>query len=177
MRKTITKRLKRKQFRLHSDGERGKAPVFAGYYRLRALAVSGGRFNMCSGGRNDHIKIACVASVSVRFRSKERGTRVKHRSKNGVSRRATLIFWLSFHFSRGQNRESRYSVFLCSETKRKRLLRRLLWKKLWRSTSHTGWEGLIELGFFTLQRCFFLSSGLHIFGSSTTPFRDQVYPC
>ena len=30
-----------------------------------------------------------------------------------------------FHFSRGQNRESRSSVFLCSETKRKRLLRRL----------------------------------------------------
>ena len=34
--------------------------------------------------------------------------------------------WLLFHFSRGQNRESRSSVFLCSETKRKRLLRRLL---------------------------------------------------
>ena len=30
-----------------------------------------------------------------------------------------------FHFSRGQNRESRSSVFLCSETARKRLLRRL----------------------------------------------------
>ena len=37
----------------------------------------------------------------------------------------TFIFWLLFHFSRGQNRESRSSVFLCSETKRKRLLRRL----------------------------------------------------
>ena len=37
----------------------------------------------------------------------------------------TGIFWLLFHFSRGQNRESRSSVFLCSETKRKRLLRRL----------------------------------------------------
>ena len=48
-----------------------------------------------------------VASVSVCLRSKERGTR------------------LSFHFSRGQNRKSRSSVFLCSETKRKRLLRRL----------------------------------------------------
>ena len=33
--------------------------------------------------------------------------------------------WLLFHFSRGQNRESRSSVFLCSETKRKHLLRRL----------------------------------------------------
>ena len=28
--------------------------------------------------------IACVASVSVRFRGKERGTRVKDRAKNGV---------------------------------------------------------------------------------------------
>ena len=32
---------------------------------------------------------------------------------------------LSIHFSRGQNRKSPSSVFLCSETKRKRLLRRL----------------------------------------------------
>ena len=32
--------------------------------------------------------IACVASVSVRFRSKERGTMVKDCAKNGVSKRA-----------------------------------------------------------------------------------------
>ena len=32
--------------------------------------------------------VACVASVSVRFRSKERGTRVKDYAKNGVSKRA-----------------------------------------------------------------------------------------
>ena len=32
--------------------------------------------------------IACVASVSVRFRSKERGTRIKDCAKNGVSKRA-----------------------------------------------------------------------------------------
>ena len=37
----------------------------------------------------------------------------------------SVIFWLSFHFSRGQNRESHSSVFLCSETARKRLIRRL----------------------------------------------------
>ena len=36
-----------------------------------------------------------------------------------------LIFWLLFHFSRGQNRESRSAVFLYSETKRKLLLRGL----------------------------------------------------
>ena len=55
--------------------------------------------------------LACVASVSVRFRSKGRGTRVKDRGKN---------------FSRGQNRKSHSSVFFCSETKRKRLLCRLV---------------------------------------------------
>ena len=92
-----------------------------------------------------HLKaseLACVASVSVRFRRKERGTRVKDREKSGASKRAgrgwgrkegnflpypspSFTFWLSFHFSRGQNRKSPSSVFLCSETKRKRLLRRL----------------------------------------------------
>ena len=50
------------------------------------------------------ISIACVASVSVRFRRKERGTRVKDRAKNGAN-----IFWLSFYFSSGQNRKSRPS--------------------------------------------------------------------
>ena len=34
------------------------------------------------------VNLACVASVSVRFRSKERGTRVKDRAKNGASKRA-----------------------------------------------------------------------------------------
>ena len=90
---------------------------------------------------NFHLFLARVESVSVRFRSKEQGTRVKDRAKNGASKRAgqgwgrklrkhpppprSFIFWLSFHFPRGQNRKSRSSVFLCSETKRKRVLRRL----------------------------------------------------
>ena len=38
----------------------------------------------------------------------------------------SFISWLSFHFSRCQNRESPSSLFFCSETKRKGLLRRLL---------------------------------------------------
>jgi len=32
--------------------------------------------------------LACVASVSVRFRRKERGTRVKDREKNGTSKKS-----------------------------------------------------------------------------------------
>ena len=36
--------------------------------------------------------LACVASVSVRFRRKERGTRVKDLAKNGVSKGASLSF-------------------------------------------------------------------------------------
>ena len=43
------------------------------------------------GGANKprlNCDLACVASVSVRLRSKQRGTRVKDRAKNGVSERA-----------------------------------------------------------------------------------------
>ena len=69
-------------------------------------------------------QIACVASVSVLFPSKDRAKNgSSKRGGGGEERKETL--WLSFHFSRGQNRESRSSVFLCSETARKRLLRRL----------------------------------------------------
>ena len=48
------------------------------------------------------ISIACVASVSVRFRSKERGTRVKDGAKNGASK----WVWHSFHFSRAAKPEN-----------------------------------------------------------------------
>ena len=61
--------------------------------------------------------IACVASVSVRFRNKERGTRVKDHAINN-----------SLNFSRDQNRKSPSSFY--SETKRKRLLRRPLISRL-----------------------------------------------
>ena len=37
----------------------------------------------------------------------------------------SFIFWSSFRFSRGHNRKSLSPIFYCSETKRKRLLRRL----------------------------------------------------
>ena len=210
--------------------------------------------------------IACVASVSVRFRSKQRGTRVKHREKNGVSKKRggggeekkdtlenklndpkplfcrkksltfqrrskkmflhwranladqnkqqpltidirltyhtvlsvwnkplietrqhcstsranqalcslanagfqnrgvclqsfpsfpspspTFIFWLLFHFSRGQNRESRSSVFLCSETKRKRLLRRLWVGIFLKFLAKLFRAALISLGLFLMR--------------------------
>ena len=67
------------------------------------------------------LKIACQASVSMQFWSTEQGTRVKERVKNGPSPPfpPSFISWLSFHFSRGQNRKSHSSVFLCSETTRK----------------------------------------------------------
>ena len=39
-------------------------------------------------GTHPNQKLACVASVSVRFRRKERGTRVKEREKSGASERA-----------------------------------------------------------------------------------------
>ena len=113
--------------------------------------------------------LACVASVSVRFRSKERGTRVKDRAKSGVSKRAgrgwgrkegnflpspasppSFVFLLSFHFSRGQKRNSHSSVFLYSETKRKRLLCRLdfshtpilpiSWEFMPQKVVHRGWK-------------------------------------
>ena len=85
--------------------------------------------------RKISVKKACLASVSVRFRSKERGphrgTRVKDFTKNGAGKRAkkgSFIFRLSFYFSRGQKCKTENpvsSVFLCSDTKRKRLLRNL----------------------------------------------------
>ena len=79
--------------------------------------------------------LTSVASVSVRFRSKQLGAeskiaRVKELGGAGKKGRKrfflpspppppSFFFWLSFHFSCGQNRKSRYSVFLWSETKRR----------------------------------------------------------
>ena len=51
---------------------------------------------------HDFYSLRSIATVSVRFRNKERGTRVKDRAKNCAIKRA----WVSIHFSRGQNRKS-----------------------------------------------------------------------
>ena len=50
--------------------------------------------------------MACVASVSVRSRSKERGTRVKDRAKNDVSKRAGRVFFGSCFISRAAKTEN-----------------------------------------------------------------------
>ena len=84
----------------------------------------------------DSRKLACVASVSVGFRSKERGMRVKDCAKNGASKRAGRGWGRKFpsfpslsplfHFLALVSFLWRPNpVFLCSETKRKCLLRRL----------------------------------------------------
>ena len=67
--------------------------------------------------------LACVASVS-----KRAGRGWGRKEENFLPSPPlppSFIFLVSFHFSRGQKRKSHSSVFLYSETKRKRLLRRL----------------------------------------------------
>ena len=64
---------------------------------------------------------------------------VAHHRKCSLRGKRFRAFWFSFHFSRGQNRESRFSIFLCSETeKRKRLLRRL-WE-MWFQWTEISWQ-------------------------------------
>ena len=62
----------------------------------------------CSKSK-DHV--ACVASVSVRSRSKERGTRVKDRAKNGARKRAGRG-WGRKEGSRFVSRADRTGFFL-----------------------------------------------------------------
>ena len=52
-------------------------------YEISALVFQASFRGETSAG----VAIACVANVSVRFRSKERGKRVKDRAKNGASKR------------------------------------------------------------------------------------------
>ena len=75
------------------------------------------------------ILLACVAIVSVRFRSKERGTRVKDRAENGASKRAGSGI-LGFGRARDETRAIFRAIFdSCSHSLllncTKRLLRRL----------------------------------------------------
>ena len=108
--------------------------------------------------------VACVASISVRFRSKERERESKWRkqkSEEGVGNKGrkpsfpysppSFIYWCSFHFSRGKSRESRSLVFLCSKTKRKRSLCRLKLgsPRLSGRVGNTGWgHKLVKCSYF-----------------------------
>ena len=64
--------------------------------------------------------VVCIASVSVRSRSKEREWKTVQKMS------PSFLLWLSFYFSRNQHWKSHSSVFLCSKTKQKRLLRMLV---------------------------------------------------
>ena len=93
------------------------------------------------------VACACVASVSVRFRSKKQGTRVKttrkmaqvkERGGGGEERKVWLLplphppisFFGSRFVSPAVKTENPVSLgFFCSETKRRRLLRRLRFKQ------------------------------------------------
>ena len=108
------------------------------HYLSRPMCVSGKYFSCGIQNLGKYVAcgiLACVASVSVRFRSKEWGTRVKDRAKQaqvkerggvGEERKETFLpflkpsfpfpspsffFGISSHFSRGQNRKSLSTVF------------------------------------------------------------------
>ena len=90
------------------------------HYLSRPMCVSGKYFSCGIQNLEKYVAcgiLACVASVSVRFRSKEWGTRVKDRAKNFF----VLVSFLA---------RSKPKVPFCSETKRKRLLRRLYYTLL-----------------------------------------------
>ena len=77
-----------------------------------------------------HLILACVASVSVRFWSKERGTGVKDRAKNGASKRAgkgweRRLRFPSFPFPSSLFHYLALSSFLGRPNRKFRLLRRL----------------------------------------------------
>ena len=121
-----------KKFRLNNFlKKKSHCPQIAGYFCSRRC-----HRKRYSKKEMDSPKLACVASVSVRFRSKERGTRVKDCAKEGASKRAgrawgrkfpsfpslsTLFHFLALVSFLGRPNPA----FLCSETKRKLLLRRL----------------------------------------------------
>ena len=123
------------------------------HYLSRPMCVSGKYFSCGIQNLGKYVAcgiLACVASVSVRFRSKKWGTRVKDRAKLaqvkerggvGEERKETFLPFLkpSFPFpfpsfflgsrliSRAVKTENPFPrSFFCSETKRKRLLRRLV---------------------------------------------------
>ena len=118
--------------------KKSHCPQIAGYFCSRRCHRK--RYSKKEMGSR---KLAYVASVSVGFRSKERGTRVEDCAKNGASKRAGRGWGRKFpsfpslsplpsppsplfHFLALVSFLGRPNpAFLCSETKRKLLLRRL----------------------------------------------------
>ena len=57
-------------------------------------------------------RVACVASVSVRFRSKEQGTRAKNRAKNGATKTENPVLGLRNQTETLATQASNREVFL-----------------------------------------------------------------
>ena len=83
---------------------------------LASFVLYFGNFNNILGE-----SLACVASVSVRFRSKERGTRVKDRAKNGVIKR-TGRGWGRKEGNQKRNPRTRISALLRKRTYKQSLV-------------------------------------------------------
>ena len=87
--------LRSKRFRASSSRKLGREPK-------RGMTGEGREGNACPQNLKNCVRprtqlltgavLACVASVSVRFKSKERGTRVKDRAKNGASKKPKVPF-------------------------------------------------------------------------------------
>ena len=78
-----------------------------------------------------------------------------------------FIFWFSFYFSRGQNRKSPSTVFFCSETKRKRVLRRLSCNRMGKSVFvfHVTWKVMLNCLVLLTYNSFLAVSLKHYGGS------------
>ena len=80
---------------------------------------------------NIGLSVGCIASVSVRFRSKEQGTRGKHRATENAVPHPWFRATSSPPPKPGKSvlgTRLRSAVFLCSETTRKRSLRRVVFQ-------------------------------------------------
>ena len=102
--------------------------------------------------------VAFVASVSVRFQSKQRKEGNKPREKWGDQDLPPLSFFGSCsNFCTAKTESTvprRSSVFLCSETTRQRLIRRLdKWEVAWNSQSTTVLDSLTWSDTFPKLMC------------------------
>ena len=86
-------------------GQRNRSTSTPGLYCLGTVLgwgnALGTRLTKPSGSEDEK---ACVASISVLFRSKERGGRVKDRAKNGASRRGRESVGVGNDLGRLRNR-------------------------------------------------------------------------